>query len=67
MPAQWTGELIGKMHNAGIAKKELATYMGKNEKYVSQVLNGHHAPKNAEREYNAALEKLIAEKTATSD
>lgn len=66
MPAQWTGELVGKMHNAGIAKKELAAYMGKNEKYVSQVLNGHCSPKNAEREYNEALDELIAQKGATS-
>ena len=33
-----------------------------NEKYVSQVLNGHCEPKHAEQEYNAALDELIAEK-----
>ena len=40
MPAQWTGELVGKMHNAGVTAKQLAAEMGKNPKYVSQVLNG---------------------------
>ena len=39
MPAQWTGELVGKMHNAGVTAKQLAAEMGKNPKYVSQVLN----------------------------
>lgn len=62
MPAQWTGNLVGRMHNAGISKKELAAFMGKHEKYLSQVLNGHREPKRAEQEYNAALDKLIAEK-----
>lgn len=62
MPAQWTGNLVGRMHNAGISKKEFAAFMGKNEKYLSQVLNGHREPKRAEQEYNAALDELIAEK-----
>lgn len=60
MPEQWTGELIGKMHNAGISKKEFAAFMGKNAKYLSQVLNGHRNPKRAEQEYNAALTKMIS-------
>ena len=45
MPAQWTGELVGKMHNAGVTGKELAAQLGKNPKYISQVLNGHYEPK----------------------
>lgn len=59
MPAQWTGLLVGRMHNAGITAKELAAQMGKNPKYVSQVLNGHYSPKKAETEFNAALDELI--------
>lgn len=59
MPAQWTGELVGKMHNAGVTGKELAAQMGKNPKYVSQVLNGHYAPKKSESEFNAALTAII--------
>ena len=55
MPAQWTGELVGKMHNAGVTSKEPAAQMGKNPKYVSQVLNGHYEPKKSECEFNAAL------------
>ena len=67
MPAQWTGNLVGRMHNAGISIKELAAFMGKHEKYLSQVLNGHREPKRAEQEYNAALDELIAEKAAQSE
>ena len=52
MPAQWTGELVGRMHNAGVTAKQLAAAMGKNPKYVSQVMNGHYSPKNAEQEFN---------------
>lgn len=62
MPAQWTGELVGKMHNAGITAKQLAAQMKKNPKYVSQILNGHCSPKKAESEFNQALNELIAQK-----
>lgn len=62
MPAQWTGELVGKMHNAGVTSKELAAQMGKNPKYVSQVLNGHYVPKKSESEFNAALTEIIEAK-----
>ena len=60
MPAQWTGELVGRMHNAGISKKRLAAFMGKNPKYVSQVLNGHYSPKKAETEFNEAFKRLVS-------
>lgn len=64
MPAQWTGELIGKMHNAGIKKKELAAHLGLHEKYVSAVLNGKDNPKNAEQRFNDAYTSLVANKNA---
>lgn len=60
MPAQWTGELVGRMHNAGVTAKQLASEMGKNPKYVSQVLNGHYSPKKAEAEFNEAFKRLIS-------
>lgn len=61
MPAQWTGHLVGRMHNANITAKQLAAKLGKNPKYVSQVLNGHYSPKKAESEFNAALDDMIAQ------
>lgn len=62
MPAPWTGDLVGRMHNAGVTCKELAAQLGKNDKYVSQVLNGHYAPKKSEAEFNAAFAAILASK-----
>lgn len=62
MPAQWTAELIGKMHLNGVKRKELASKLGLNEKYVIMVLNGKREPLNAEERFNAALDELIATK-----
>lgn len=59
MPAQWTGVLVGRMHNAGVTAKQLAEEMGKNPKYVSGVLNGHYSPKKAENEFNEAFQKIV--------
>lgn len=58
MPAQWTGNLVGRMHNAGVTAKQLAAELGKNPKYVSGVLNGHYSPKKAEQEFNEAFERI---------
>ena len=60
MSAQWTGELGGRMHNAGVTAKQLAAAMGKNPKYVSQVMNGHYSPKNAEQEFNEAFSRIVS-------
>ena len=59
MPAQWTADLIGKMHLNKITAKQLAAAAGWNEKYLSCVLNGHRNPKNAESTLRAALDALI--------
>lgn len=62
MPAQWTADLIGEMHLVKVTAKQLAAEAGLNPKYLSTVLNGHHEPKNAEKNLRAALERLIAKK-----
>ena len=59
MPAQWTADLIGRMHLHGITAKQLADNVGWNPKYLSTVLNGHRNPKNAELILNKALDELI--------
>ena len=66
MPAQWTADIIGKMHLSSITAKQLADKIGWHPKYLSSVLNGHKNPKNAERALNAALDELIAEKETKS-
>ena len=59
MPAQWTGDLVGKMHCNHITKKRLAEELGFTVEYVSMVLNGHREPENAEKRFNEAVDKLI--------
>lgn len=58
MPAQWTADLIGKMHLCGVTAKQLAAEVGWHEKYLSAVLNGHREPKDAEEKLNSALERI---------
>jgi hypothetical protein len=59
MPAQWTGGVVGEMHNKNISGKMLAAEIGWNEKYLSTVLNSENPPAKAEAKVKAALERLI--------
>ncbi|MEA4955040.1 MAG: hypothetical protein VB096_05945 [Pseudoflavonifractor sp.] len=62
MSAQWTGELVGKMHTSGITAKQVSAEAGLNPKYVSAVLNGRVTGKRAEAKLRAALSRLIESK-----
>jgi plasmid maintenance system antidote protein VapI len=62
MPAQWTGEIVGKMHIKRISNSELAEQAGYHPKYLSAILNGHRTPTDAENRVRAALDELIAER-----
>lgn len=62
MPAQWTAELVGKMHLYGITAKQLAAEAGWHDKYLSAVMNGHRKPKGAEQKLTAALDQLISKR-----
>ena len=64
MPAQWTGDIVGKMHIAGITAKELSEHLHYNPKYVSAILNGNREPKNAESVFRKALDEMIQQKGA---
>ena len=66
MPAQWTGEIIGKLHLNNITAKELSAQLGYNPKYVSTVFNGHRNPKKAEQKFRQALDELIQQKSKTN-
>lgn len=59
MIAQWTGDVIGKMHTYGITAKQLAAEIGWNVKYLSQVLNCRVCPKGAEEKVKGALDRII--------
>ena len=62
MPAQWTGEVVGKLHNNGITAKDLAAYLGLNPRYVSTILNGKRNPKNAEKKFREGLDNMLRER-----
>lgn len=60
MTAQWTGEVIGKMHIENVSMKALAAEIGWHPKYLSAVMNGHRTPKDAEEKVRTALNRLVA-------
>ncbi|NLH02494.1 helix-turn-helix transcriptional regulator [Caproiciproducens galactitolivorans] len=62
MPANWTAQLIAKLHLNRISKKQLAEQLGYTPEYVSMVLNGHRNPNGAEAEFSKALDELIQKK-----
>ena len=64
MPAQWTGNLISKMHLHNISKKQLAEHEGLHPKYIGMILNGKKSPSGAEERLNRAVNEIIAEKGA---
>ena len=59
MLAQWTADLVGKMHKFKISKKSLAQHLGVTPEYVSMVLNGHREPSGAEDKFTTAVDELI--------
>lgn len=67
MPAQWTGEVVSKMHIFEVTKQQLAAELGVTPAYVGMVLNGRREPKGAEQQMKSALECLITRKTAALD
>lgn len=64
MPEKWTGQLIGKMHNARVTYDDIARKLGVGKSYVSMVLNGLRTPKDAKQRFNAAFDEIIAERKA---
>lgn len=62
MPKNWTGELVGLLHDNKITQKQLANELGLSYQYVNLVLRGYRSPPNAEQRFRSALHTLIAEK-----
>lgn len=62
MPAQWTGRIVGELHNNRITLKELAKEVGWHDKYLSQVINAENPPKDSEQKLTDALSRLIKQK-----
>lgn len=57
MPEEWTGNLIGRMHNARITYDDLAEEMGCGKAYVCMILNGRRNPPDAEARLNEAFDR----------
>lgn len=66
MPKDWTGDLVGLMHNHRITNRMLATALGVTDRYVSMILNGHREPPGAEERFKAALSELITQENHTT-
>ncbi len=64
MLAQWTGAVKGEMHVAGVTMRALAEEIGWHEKYLSAVLNGHRAPKEAEAKVREGLSRCIMKRSS---
>lgn len=64
MPAQWTGRIVGELHNHKLTLKQLAAELGWHDKYLSQVINSESPPAKAEEKLTAALQRLIDNKTS---
>nr|DAJ43133.1 MAG TPA: antitoxin [Caudoviricetes sp.]DAY58042.1 MAG TPA: antitoxin [Caudoviricetes sp.] len=62
MREKWTGDLVGRMHNAEIKNVDLARELGVGKSYISMILNGEKAPKNAETRLNAAFYAVLNRK-----
>lgn len=66
---EWTGVVVGKMHQFGITNAELGRYCGYTEQYISMVLNGRkdfRTEKSKEKTKNRilrALDEIITEVT----
>lgn len=61
MPEAWTGELIGRMHNARIRLEDVGKQLGWSKGYVSMVLNGSRNPAHARERLEQAVEELERE------
>ena len=62
MPEEWTGKLIGEMHNADISRAEVAKELGVSTAYVTMVMNGIRTPEGAEERLRAAFERVRSKK-----
>lgn len=58
MIGEWTAEVVGRMHLAGITGKQLAEECGITNSYLSAVLHGKKGDETTQQRVLAALERL---------
>ena len=59
MREAWTGELVGRMHNAEVTKPQLAAEMNCSVAYVNMCLSGSRTPKGGRERMEAAFENIL--------
>ncbi len=59
MREDWTGELVGRMHNAEVTQEELAREMNCTKSYISRLLNGTRKTPNARERLETAFDNII--------
>lgn len=59
MKEAWTGELIGKMHNAEVTYEEIGAEIGCGKAYISMILNGSRSPAGAREKLTAAFDAIV--------
>ena len=59
MLEKWTGDLIGKMHNARVSYDDLAAELGLTKGYLSMILNGKRNPPGARKRLEGAVKAVI--------
>lgn len=62
MREEWTGNLVGRMHNAEVTRDDLAKEVGWTKSYVSMVLTGKRRPDGAEQKLNDAFQTVLNRK-----
>lgn len=62
LPEEWTGHLIGEMHNNRITYNDLGAELGVTNAYISMVLNGKRNPKNGQERFTRAVETISRRK-----
>ena len=67
MAEKWTGDLIGRMHNAGVTRLELATELGVGKAYITMILNGSRTPPNAKERLNGAFRAVLEKRRAQTE
>ena len=66
MPEKWTGDLVGRMHNARVTMTELGNELGINKSYVGMILNGVRNPPGAQQRFEAAFESILQRRAEQS-
>lgn len=66
-PPEWTGKLLGEMHNNRITYDDIAERLGVTKSYVSMVLNGARTPQDAQVRFEQAYDEVLVGRKVKCD